>query len=155
MIAITLSSSASLRTPTTACSGLPAVSKEMILSFLPLIPPAALISSTAIWAAISFVRANVANGPAPANRFPSRISCACTVLPVTADSAVTASNPKILDFIALTPLSGSTDSSRDCLALLCAPQVGVAQRWVLAQIGRRTLHYLAPELQHVGPIGEF
>ena len=35
MIAITLSSSASLRTPTTACSGLPAVSKETILSFLP------------------------------------------------------------------------------------------------------------------------
>jgi len=79
MIAITLSSSASLRTPTTACSGLPAVSNETILSFLPPTPPAALISSTAICAAISLVLASVAKGPAPAKRFPSRISCACAV----------------------------------------------------------------------------
>jgi hypothetical protein len=64
----TLSSSASLRSPTTAWSGLPAVSNEMILIFLPPIPPAALISSTAIWAAISSVRDRVANGPASAGR---------------------------------------------------------------------------------------
>ena len=68
MIAITLSSSASLRRPTTACSGLPAVSNETILSFLPLTPPAALISSTAICAAISLVLARVAKGPAPAKQ---------------------------------------------------------------------------------------
>jgi hypothetical protein len=68
MIAITLSSSASLRTPTTAWSGLPAVSKDTMRSFLPLTPPAALISSTAILAATRFVFENVANGPPAAGR---------------------------------------------------------------------------------------
>jgi hypothetical protein len=48
MMANTLSSSASLRTPTTAWSGLPAVSKPTMRSRLPAMPPAALISSMAI-----------------------------------------------------------------------------------------------------------
>ena len=68
MIASTLSSSASLRRPTTAWSGLPAVSNETMRSLLPAIPPAALISSMAICAAISFVFEKVANGPAAEGR---------------------------------------------------------------------------------------
>jgi hypothetical protein len=63
MIASTLSSSASLRRPTTAWSGLPAVSNDTMRIFLPLMPPAALTSSTAICAAISLVLEKVANGP--------------------------------------------------------------------------------------------
>ena len=67
-IASTLSSSASLRRPTTACSGLPAVSKVMSLIFLPFTPPLALISSTAISTAIELVRDRLTNGPVFAAR---------------------------------------------------------------------------------------
>jgi hypothetical protein len=74
MMASTLSSSASLRNPTTAWSGLPAVSKDTIRIFLPLIPPAALISLTAISAATKLVLEKVANGPPEPGRYPSTIS---------------------------------------------------------------------------------
>ena len=55
MTASALSSRANLRTATTACLGSPAVSNLTILTFLPLMPPAALISSVAISTATSVV----------------------------------------------------------------------------------------------------
>ena len=63
MIASTFSSFTRVRTPTTACSGFPAESKVSIRSILPLIPPPALISSTAICAATSLVFEKLTNGP--------------------------------------------------------------------------------------------
>src|SRR4051794_39233872 len=104
---------------------------------------------------MSLVLASVAKGPAPAYRFPSRISCACSVWPVTTDNAVAASNPQNLHFIAPAPLRGSTDLSDILLARLGASQIRVAQRRIVAQFGRQPLHDLAAKLQDIGSVGEF
>ena len=63
MIASTFSSFSRVRTPTTACSGFPEESNVSIRTILPLMPPPALISSTAICAAISLVFERLTNGP--------------------------------------------------------------------------------------------
>ena len=63
MIASAFLSFSRVRTPTTACSGFPAESNVSIRIILPLTPPSALISSTAICAAISLVFERLTNGP--------------------------------------------------------------------------------------------
>jgi hypothetical protein len=86
-MASTPSSCASLRAPTEACFGSPPVSKRMSSIGLPLMPPAALISATAMSAAVSAVSPVTLSGPAVTTMLPILIVSCAQAVPASSDNA--------------------------------------------------------------------